>query len=74
MKAIGYLSTSKTYNGRELYIEVYEYKYVYHVFAMWEDETDYCIKGHKVTKRVKTKEDAMNIILDSEWTKKKLGI
>ena len=74
MKAIGYLSTSKTFNGRELYIEVYEYKSVYHVFAMWEDENDYCIHGHKVTKRIKTKEDAMNIVLDNEWTKKKLGI
>ena len=74
MKAIGYLSTSKTYNGRELYIEVYEYKTVYHIFAIWEDETDYCIKGHKVTKNIKTKDAAMEIVLNSEWTKNKLGI
>lgn len=74
MKAIGYLSTSKTYNGRELYIDVYEYKSVYHVFAIWEDETEYCIKGHKVTKRIKTKEEAVSIVLDNDWTRKKLNI
>lgn len=74
MKAIGYLSTSKTINGRELYIDVYEYKTVYHVFAIWENETKYCINGHKVTKRIKTKEDAINLILTSKWTKQRLGI
>lgn len=74
MKPLGYLSTSKTFNGRELYIDVYEYKTVYHVFAIWEDEKDYCIKGHKVTKRIKSKEAAMEIVLNSEWTKKRLGI
>ena len=74
MKAIGYLSTSRTYNGRELYIDVYEYKTVYHVFCIWEDETKYCINGHKVTKRVPTKEDAVETVLNSEWTKNRLGI
>lgn len=70
MKAIGYLSTSKTINGRELYIDVYIYKTVYHVFAIWEDETEYCIKGHKVTKNIKTAHEAMEIVLNNEWTKK----
>lgn len=74
MKAIGYLSTARDFNGRVLYIDVYEFKTVYHVFAMWDDETVYCINGHKVTKRVKTKEDAANVVLMSEWTRKKLGI
>ena len=74
MKTIAYLSTARDYNGRILYIDVYEYKTVYHVFAIWENETEYCINGHKVTKRVKTKEDAINVILSSEWTKKRLGI
>ena len=74
MKAIGYLSTARDFNGRVLYIDVYEFKTVYHVFAMWDDETAYCINGHKVTKRVKTKEDAANVVLMSEWTRKKLGI
>lgn len=74
MKAIGYLYTTRDYNGRILYIEVYEYKTVYHVFAIWENESEYCINGHKVTKRIRTKEDAANIVLSSEWTKKRLGI
>ena len=74
MNAIGYLSTSRVFNGRILYIDVYEYKTVYHVFAIWEDETKYCIDGHKVTKRIKTKEDAANVVLSSEWTKQRLGI
>ena len=74
MKAIGYLSTARDYNGRTLYIDVYEYKTVYHVFAIWENENEYCINGHKVTKRIKTKEDAANVILSSEWTKQRLGI
>lgn len=74
MKAIGYLSTARDYNGRTLYIDVYEYKTVYHVFAIWEDETKYCINGHKVTKNIKTKEEAANVVLSSEWTRKKLGL
>jgi hypothetical protein len=74
MKAIGFLSTSRTYNGRELYIDVYEYKTVYHVFARWDGECEYIIKGHKVTKRIKTKQEAADVVLNNEWTKNKLGI
>lgn len=48
MELIGTLATSKTINGKELYINVLQYKSVYRVFALWEDETDYCIKGVRV--------------------------
>lgn len=74
MKAIGKLCVTKTYNGRNLIAEIYEYKTVYHFFARWEDETDYCIKGYKATKSYKTKEDAMTAFLEWEHVKTKLGI
>lgn len=74
MKAIGYLATSRTINGRELYIDVYEYKTVYHVYMRWDGERDYVINGHKVTKRIETKEAAIDVILNDDWTKRKLSI
>ena len=74
MKTIGYLSTSRTYNGRELYIDVYEHKTDYHVFARWDGERENIINGHKVTKRIKTKQEAIDVVLNNEWTKNRLGI